>query len=529
MFLGLRHLNNNTEGGFQVTQTLRQRLKRHQRHIKQRHEAAEGGQEPRPLGGPEFRRGRVRYEMADRIRATPYGGVSVMHQLAREVGLVARLDELGILKRHRPYTDSDHVLNVAFNALCGGRVLDDIEHRRWDAAFLDALGARTIPDPTTAGDFCRRFDTSSIMAMMSAINETRIGVWQKQGPEFFAETARIDADGSHVTTLGECKQGMDLNYKGTWGYHPLLVTLANTGEPLWLFNRSGNRPSSEGAHILFDEAIKLCRRAGFADILLRGDTDFSLTAHIDGWDAQGVRFIFGYDANPTFVERAQCLPDDDYVELVRKADQLFTGKPRSKPPRVKEHLVRERGYRNMTLWREDLAEFEHKPARAKATYRIVVLRKEILEHEGQHFLGTRDRYFFYITNDRHLTPEQVVREANDRCNQERIIEQLKGGVRALHAPLNTLHANWAYMVMMALAWSLKAWFAMLLPVAPRWRDRHLFDKQRVLGMEFRTFVQAFMLIPAQVVSSARQFVLRFLTWRPELPVLLRFVGLIDTR
>ena len=365
--------------------------------------------------------------------------------------------------------------------------------------------------------------------MMSAINDTRIGVWQKQGPKFFAQTARIDADGSHVTTLGECKQGMDLNYKGTWGYHPLLVTLANTGEPLWLFNRSGNRPSSEGAHILFDEAIKLCRRAGFTDILLRGDTDFSLTAHIDAWDAQGVRFVFGYDANPTFVERAQTLPDDDYVELVRKADQLFTGTPRTKPPRVKEHIVRERGYRNMTLWREDLAEFEHKPARAKKPYRIIVLRKEILEHEGQHFLGTRDRYFFYVTNDRTLTAEQVVREANDRCNQERIIEQLKGGVRALHAPLNTLHANWAYMVMMALAWSLKAWFAMLLPVAPRWRDRHLLDKQRVLGMEFRTFVQAFMLIPAQVINSSRQFVLRFLTWRPELPILLRYVGLFDTR
>ena len=474
-------------------------------------------------------RGRVRYEVADRVRATPYGGISVMHQLVEEVGLVGRLNGLEILKRYRPYMESDHILNIAFNALCGGRVLDDIEHRRFDAAFLDALGARTIPDPTTAGDFCRRFDTGSILALMSAINETRIGVWQKQGPEFFAQTARIDADGSHVATTGECKQGMDVTYKGTWGYHPLLVTLANTGEPLYLFNRGGNRPSAEGAEILFDEAIKLCRSAGFTDILLRGDTDFSLTAYLDGWNAQGVRFVFGYDATKGFVERAGALPDDDYVELVRKADQLFAGKRRRKQPRVKERIVKDRGYLDKTLWREDMAEFDHTPTRAKGTYRIVVLRKEILEHRGQCFLGTRDKYFFYITNDRDLSLEQVVRESNDRCNQERIIEQLKGGVRALHAPLNTLHANWAYMVMMSLAWSLKAWFAMLLPVAPRWRDRHLLDKQRVLAMEFRTFVQTFMLIPAQVLSTGRQTVLRFLMWRPELPLLLRLVNLIDTR
>ena len=229
-----------------------------------------------------------------------------------------------------------------------------------------------------------------------------------------------------------------------------------------------------------------------------------------------------------FVERAGALPDDDYAELVRKADRLFVGKRRRKQPRIKEHIVKERGYLDKTLWREDVAEFEHTPSRAKKPYRIVVLRKEILEQRGQSFLGTRDKYFFYITNDRDLTPDQVVHEANDRCNQERIIEQLKGGVRALHAPLNTLHANWAYMVMMALAWSLKAWFAMLLPVAPRHRDRHLLDKKRVLDMEFRTFVQTFMLISAQVVTTSRQFVLRFVMWRPELPILLRAATLFDT-
>lgn len=475
-------------------------------------------------GGPELARRRSRYEVSERVQATSYGGLSAVHELAWKIGLVARLNRLELLKMHLPYRESDHILNIAYNILCGGRVLEDIEHRRDDAAFLDMLGARMIPDPTTAGDFCRRFTTEDVVELMSQLNETRLEVWRQQPASFFQETARLDADGSLVTTQGECKQGMDVNYKGQWGYHPLLVSFANTSEPLFLFNRSGNRPSAEGAPILFDRAIALCRRAGFQDILLRGDTDFSLTTHLDRWDQDGVRFVFGYDARKNLVEQAQALPDDNYAELVRRADTLFDGRTqRRKPPRVKERIIRERAYLDLTLWQEDLAEFDYSPVNATGTYRVVVLRKEILETRGQTSLGMRERYFFYITNDRILSPAQVVRESNDRCNQERLIEQLKGGVRALRAPLNTLHANWAYMVIASLAWSLKAWFGLMLPIAPRWKDRHTRARNAILRMEFRTFVDRFMLVPVQVLQTGRRFILRFLSWRPSLPVLFRAV------
>ena len=110
----------------------------------------------------------------------------------------------------------------------------------------------------------------------------------------------------------------------------------------------------------------------------------------------------------------------------------------------------------------------------------------------------------------------MVAEARSRCNQENLIAQLKGGVRALHAPVNTLGANWAYMTMACLAWSLKAWCALLLPVSPRWADRHREQRRRLIRMEFRTFCQAFINIPCQIIQHARQIRWRVQAWNPWL-------------
>jgi hypothetical protein len=483
-----------------------------------------GGRAPRGAG-PEFAPGAARYDVSDRVRAIPYGGLGAVHQLAREVGLVRQLDaRLPILMKRRPYSESDHILNIAFNVLCGGTVLDDIEVRRNDAAFLDAVGARTIPDPTTAGDFCRRFDTDQIETLMDVVNDVRVGVWQRQEASFFGQTAKIDADGSIVETHGESKEGMGLSYNGTWGYHPLLVSLANTGEPLYIVNRSGNRPSQEGAPAYFDRAVEMCRRAGFKDVLLRGDTAFSQTLHFDRWTKDGIRFVFGYDAVSQLVETAETLTQEEYSELVRKADDALDERQRrAKQPRVKETIVREKGYLNLRLVKEEIAEFTHQPSKAKGVYRMVVLCKTILEERGQRSLGQRERYHFYVTNDFTMSAEDVVREANDRCNQENVLAQLKSGVRALRAPLNTLNANWAYMVIASIAWSLKAWFALMLPISPRWRAQHEAERERVLRMEFRSFVNRLILVPAQILRTGRTLVFRLLAWRPDLPVLFRLL------
>jgi hypothetical protein len=455
----------------------------------------------------------IHYDIAQRTHAICEGGIGAIHRMVQRLRFPQRVDAaLDLLKRYVPYHESDHVLNIAYNALCGGRTLDDIEHRRMNAVFLDAIGAKAIPDPTTAGDFCRRFSERDLRTLTDVINEVRLEVWKRQPRSFFETTACIEADGSLVTTRGECKEGMDVSYKGDWGYHPLIVSLANTGEPLYIMNRSGSRPSSEGVIPYFDAAIALCRRAGFTRIMLRGDTDFSCTEALDRWNDDGVFFVLGYDARKNLVAKAES--PLIYAELARHAERVLKTEPRAKAPRVKEEIVVGREFKNIKLRSEDVAEFEYQPTACTRSYRVVVVRKNLTVEKGGVALFDDVRYFFYITNDRGLSAEEIVRQANHRCDQENLIAQLKNGVRAMHAPVNTLNANWAYMIMAALAWTLKAWFALLLPIHPRWRDKHEADRTAVLRMDFRTFLNSVVRIPCQIIKTARQIVYRFLAWAP---------------
>jgi hypothetical protein len=463
----------------------------------------------------------ARVEVGARTVATSWGGIVAAHKVALSSGLVELIDsEFQLFKQPGRYKESDHVLNLAFNALCGGRCLEDIELRRQDEAYLDALGATSIPDPTTAGDFCRRFDGHDVDRLQDLINHARVLVWQQQPKAFLNTTARLDVDASIVATGGECKQGMALSYNGIWGYSALLVSLANTGEPLLFKLHGANRPSHEGAPSALARAISVVRTAGFKDVLLRGDTAFSLTAHFDAWTSDRVRFVFGYNASQGMKSRADAVPDDEYRELVRQATQCFK---RRKQPRVKEQVVRLKEYKNLKLRREDVAEFQHQPGKSKRPYRMVVLRKNISVEKGDHALFDDIRYFFYITNDPDMDALQVVIEANKRCNQENLIRELKGGVRALHAPVNCLVSNWAYLVMTALAWTLKAWMALSLPVSARWRAKHDKHRRRWLRMGFRAFVNAVIRIPAQVLTTGRRRVVRMLAWTPELHTTLRLL------
>ena len=498
---------------------IRKQIERRKRQIARRLDKKDN----RGCDQPIMTASNIHYEIADRTQATANGGIGAIHLLVRKLGLDQAIDRnLGLLKIHLPYHDSDHVLNIAYNLLAGGTCLEHLELLRSDVAYLNALGARRIPDPTTAGDFCRRFDTSHIHCLQGVFNSMRLKIWRQQ-PKSFFEEAILDADGTMVETLGECKQGMDINYKGQWGYHPLVISLANTGEPLFVVNRSGNRPSHEQAAEYLDHSIALCRKAGFGKIRLRGDTDFTQTKHLDRWDQQDVKFVFGIDAMKNLYELVENLPENAWKVLDRRAKYEVKTQPRKRPENVKQQVIKDREFKDIRLVKEYVAEFRYRPTNCKKEYRIVVVWKELEVHKGQKKLFEDSCCFFYITNDWEKPTEEIVFEANGRCNQENLLAQLKGDTRSLTAPVDSLLSNWAYMVMGSLAWSLKAWAALVLPEDGRWKERHREEKRKLLRMDFTTFRNAMMRIPVQIVSAGRRIVYRFLAWNPWQHVFFRLL------
>ena len=473
-------------------------LRRRKRSLAKRRERKARAEQAKPM----LRARNIQYEMADRTRAIPCGGIGAFHVLAVRAGLVDLLDErLHLLKVHLPYHESDHVLNLAYNTLTGGVCLDDIRLRRDDETYLDALGADSIPAPTTAGDFTRRFHEAEVLALMDVVNEIRPKLWRRRLSRADRGAAILDVDGTLAPTTGECKEGMDIAYNGVWGYHPLLVSLANTSEPLYLVNRPGSRPSHDGAAEWIDRAVALARQA-FAEVYLRGDTDFALTAHFDRWTEGGVRFVFGIDAMANLKDIAEILETSRWKPLTRRVKRTIQTEPRDRPENVKERIVVEREYRNIKLVSEDIAEFAYRPVACKRTYRVVVLRKNLSVERGERVLFPDVRYFFYITNLADRPAAEIVFFANDRCNQENLIDQLKNGLNALRMPVGDLVSNWAYMVMASLAWTLKAWFALLV--------RSGEQREELLRMEFRRFLHALVEVPCQIVRTGRRIVYRLL-------------------
>ena len=474
---------------------------------------------------PMIRPSTIKYELADKQQAIAAGGIGTLMQWAKTIGLRKAVNAaIPLFKLHLPYDETDHVLNIAMNLIAGGKCLEHLEDRRCDEAYLNAMGAERIPDPTTAGDFCRRFTQDSILKLMSAFNRIREGVWKQQPDEFF-DCAVIEGDGTQVETTGEKKQGIGINYKGQWGYHPLIITLANTREPLFIVNRSGNRPSHEHAAFFFDLAVDRCRKAGFRKVLLRGDTDFSLTENFDRWDDDGVEFIFGLDAMPNLVEIAQSLDKSAWRPMKRRRDKAKkSAKPRTKRPNYKEQVVVANKYINKRLIRESIAEFDYQPGNCDRTYRVVVLHKEVQVTRGQRRLFEKEEptYFFYITNTskRSQSTRKVVLSANQRCDQENNISQLKQC--ALAAPLDNLTSNWAYMVIASLAWNLKVWSGLMIKPSGRaeQKEEQKSLKQKIVSMDFNTFRDRIVMVPAQIIRRSRSIVYRLLSYRPSVDLLM---------
>lgn len=491
-----------------MKRTIRKKLAKCKRKIAKRTQTRNWSDQPRPM----MAGGNIHYEVDGRHQGISCGGIGNIYQLARHTGLIDEINaRLTLLKRHIPYHESDHILNLAFNYLTGGSRLQDIELLRTDEGYLNALGAETIPDPTTAGDFLRRFDPGAVLELMEIKNTVRGKIWQTQ-PAAFRRLATLNVDGTISPTYGQCKQGMAFSYNGQWGYHPLVISLHQSREPLYIVNRPGNAPSHLDCAQWIDKSLDLVG-SHFEKVQLRGDTDFSLTEHLDRWDERST-FVFGVDAMANLVKIADEIDAGDWEALPKTPRYPVKTRPRRRPENIKQQVVRRRGFKKIRTEAEHVCHFVYRPGKCRKTYRMIVLRKTLKVIKGDLDLFDEVRYFFYITNDWKRSTAEMLAFYRERSDHENDIEQLKNGLPALMAASDSLVSNWALMVIAALAWDLKAWYGLLLGYRPLGK--------RILRMEFKRFLNGFIRLPCLIIRTGRRIVYRFVGYNEQLKHIIGF-------
>ena len=460
---------------------------------------------------PVFKQRQVRVKPQERGDVTSYGGLCLPHQLVMRLGLDHAINgRVALLKMKLPYFESDHILTHVYNLYVGGHCIEDICHIQHSDAIKRLVGACRIPDPTTAGDFLRRFGPYHLNRFQSAIDEAREKVW-RQLPRPRKREATVDMDSTVKQVYGECKQGADFSYNGKWSYHPLLLTLAETNEPLRTINRPGNRPSAEGAGEALAEVLPMVSRH-FKKVRVRGDSKFYQRWTIAECERHGAQFAFAMDGYKVLHEKAENLSNTAWKPFSAHPDaRAATGRRlnarhkarRRKRTRYRRRIARRREYRTLTTTREWVAEFPYTMPRHRKdedcglsgrTYRVIVKCQRVEVSEGQDALFQEYRYRFIITNicKSEMNAGEVIRFANGRCDQENTIEQLKNGISALRMPTGELLANGAFLMCGQLAWCLRSWLSSLaLP-------------KETLRWEWSWFRHAFVYVAAKVTQSARE-------------------------
>ena len=479
---------------------LRNRQNRSQRRRAPQHWA----EPPRPM----FEARRLHCEMAARGPAVQGGGIGARPLMGQRVGGGEDIDRnLPRLKAHPPCHERDPGRNLAANIRAGGVRWEDIEPRRPDENFLNGWDAQRRPDPTTAGDFTRRFQAADILSWQAGFHRSRQAIG-KAPPEGCLPEAFIDVDGTRAGTRGECQEGIGLSYKGIWGAAPPIASRAQTKAGLSLMNRPGPSARPRGSVEWSDRAADRVE-PGAGTVAIRGDTDFTRPAHLDRWEEAGRRFLLGLDAPVKVVGRAASLPARAWQRLERWPQYEILTEPRRKAFRDKEPIGIEKEFRNQKLVGEDIAEIDGPPGQCGRKCRWGLGRKNRGAQQGARALREEIRYGFSLAN-RKDAAEKSVGLANGRGAQENGLEQWKNGVKALRLPVPDLLSNWACRVRAAWAWNRKSWHGLLLPN----RERGL----ELARAEFRKFLNAVMWIACQMVRTARRVIYRVLgynSWRAD--------------
>ena len=323
-------------------------------------------------------------------------------------------------------------------------------------------------------------------------------MWQGRGRELLGPIAYIDVDGTLAPTYGKRKQGMAISYKGIWGYAPLVVSRWPTpSEVLYVVNRPGNVPSHTDAAQWILEPWTTWTRTPSGSASRRHGLLSDRALRPVGREG---RLHLRHGREAALRSRAEALDEACWQRLERAPRyETLTGQKRQRFQADEKERIVASGATSTGAELRGRGRVQLPARQVRQPYRVVALRKNISKMKGEHVLFDEIRYFFYITTRTDLSAAEVVRCANERCDQENIIEQLKNGVNALRVPLYDLVSNWAYMVIAALAWKIKSWFALMM--------HRKSDRSEYIRMEFRRFIHSIILIPCRVMRRARTITL----------------------
>lgn len=459
-------------------------------------------------GGRVLRMPRTHVEVNQRSEVTPYGGLALAAEFVRRFKVAQRIDQhVRVLEVHRPYHESDHVLAQAFNLYVGGTCIEDVANLQHSEPVRRILGACRVPDPTTGGDFLRRFheEAHQLPGLRRAIDEVQADVWRRQQrgrPRRNADWSIVDVDGHVKPLYGVQKQGAGF-HKSTWCYQPLVVSLAGTGECLAIRNRPGNIRSSDGTAAVLSSVLPHVKARG-GKLLVRGDSDFDRGDIRSACERQGAHFAFvgrEFTNRPKLVEtidEAQWRPFRTRAHRARvEHRQHASYRPRRRKSNRRRACARARNFKELRLVKQWLVELPQIDATTGTPYRLIIRRQRIEHHQGQQHLFDAYRYRYIVTNlPASVTTQEVVDLTYERCDQENVIEQLGSGLAAWRMPVAEFDGNSAWLEIARLAWNLGKWIAQLaLP-------------DEVVRWEWKRFRQAYVYAAAQVVRSSRQTIIR---------------------
>ncbi len=464
---------------------------------------------------------RLHVEIAERSTVTPYGGLALATALLKRFRVAQEIDErVHVLNIHLPFHESDHVLAQALSLYVGGECLEDQAALQHDEGALRMLGACRIPDPTTAGDFLRRFEEhrnpAALSGLRAANDAVQDAVWGRLAGKRKRKRdwAMVDLDGHTKALYGVQKEGADFDHRGRWSYNVLLASLAGTGECLAVRVRPGNVRSSEGAAPLLEETLPRVK-GRFAQVLVRADSDFDRRDVREACEAEGAWFAFVAREASNRLAWAEAIPESKWKPFRTRAHrdrQARRARPDFEPRRKKRNRrrrrARQRGYTDLQLARQWVAEIPWTPAGSEKAYRMIVRRQLIEQSEGQEHLFDFYRYRYVVTNlPASWSAEEVIDTTYQRCDQENVIEQMGSGVALWRMPVAEFGGNAAWLEIGRLAWNLGKWIAQLAlpPEVVRW--------------EWKRYRQAFVCLAAEVIHRSRQRWLRFSPAHRFLPTL----------